>query len=146
MPKGRLVAAAENPVAAKIRAAIGAGPSEPVEVMTPQFTRPAGEPGPASPPADLAAFVALATLPDTALKELGLRRWGRQHEHADGSETGPMLWLFPGEWYSAIPEGLPIVDINFNAERFRLGQTDDDIRFGCLSFGILLPVADGSAS
>lgn len=105
--------------------------------VTPQFTRPQGEPGPAAPPADRAAFEALASLSESALRELGLRPWGRQHEHADGTESGPMLWLFPGEWYPKIPNGLPIVDISFDEERFALGQTDDDIRLGCLSFGIL---------
>lgn len=86
-----------------------------------------------------AAFDALHKLPDSALRELGLRRWGQKNEHPDGSESGPMLWLFPGEWYSSIPQGLPIVDINFRKEKFVPGRTDNDIRFGCLSFGILRP-------
>lgn len=107
-----------------------------MKFILPQFTRPDGEPGPAAPPADREAFDALSTLPDTALEELGLRPWGREFEHDDGTETGRTLWLFPGEWYSAIPAGLPVVDINFRVRAFAPGKTDNDIRFGCLAYGI----------
>jgi len=136
MSQGILKASNQNPVAAAIRRAIGASETEEVQVLTPQFTRPDGEPAPASPPADREAFEALATLPDSALKELGLRAWGREFEHDDGTETGPMLWLFPGEWYSSIPEGFPVVDIFFREAAFARGKTDNDVRFGCLAFGI----------
>jgi hypothetical protein len=138
MAKGKLRTARESEDAAKIREIIGVGPAEEVIITTPQFTRPKGDPAPAAPPADRAAFEALWDLPASALLELGLRRWGRQFEDdATGTESGPMLWLFPGEWYSKIPAGLPIVDINFRQETFVPSETDNDIRFGCLAFGIL---------
>ena len=35
------------------------------------------------------------------------------------------------------PDGLPIVDLNFNEETFRCATTDNDIRFGCLAFGVI---------
>lgn len=111
-----------------------------MKIILPQFTRPADEPDPAAPPADRAAFEALSTMPDSALKELGLRPWGREFEHDDGTETGRTLWLFPGEWYSAIPAGLLLVDINFRTRVFAPGKTDNDIRFGCLAYGILQEV------
>ncbi len=120
-----------------IRAATGAKPGDTIEVVTPQFTRPASDPGPASPPADMDAWKALPRLPETALRELGLRPWGREHEHDDGTESGRMLWMFPGEWYNAIPNGLPVVDIFFREETFICGVTDNDIRFGCLAYGVL---------
>ena len=67
------------------------------------------------------------------LFELGLRRWDEPNEH------GQTLWLFPREWYGAIPDGTPIVDIFYNRETFKRGETDDDYRGGMLSFGILVP-------
>lgn len=137
MPRGILKPASAHPVAAKIREAIGAADDAPVLVSTPQFTRESDEPGPASPPADREAFEALRELPASALRELGLRQWGRRDEHEDGTETGPMLWLLPGEWYSAIPAGLRVTTITFRDEAFIPGQTDDDIRFGCLAYGII---------
>jgi hypothetical protein len=135
MPKFILKSASESADAAKIREAIGAGPNEEVQVTTPQFTRPKGEAGPAAPPADREAFDALRTLPETALLELGFRKWGRR-EDGRNREVGPMLWLLPGEWYQAIPEGYPLTCISFREETFQLGVTDNDIRFGCLAYGI----------
>lgn len=67
-----------------------------------------------------------------ALKEVGLRAWDEPDGH------GRVLMLLPGEWYQHIPRGYEIVDINGNAERFEPGVTDDDIRFGCLAYGIVI--------
>ena len=125
-----------------------ARPPFPIQIVTPRFTRPKGEPGPASPPSTREDFEGLSELPDDALYEIGLRRWGTKidaDEPGPGppvSKTNPMLWLFPGEWYTSIPEGLPIVSITFQRESFKLGHTDNDIRFGCLSYGILKTTVD----
>lgn len=78
---------------------------------------------PAAPPKD---FDALRSMKQDQLQELGMRVW---------DETG--LMLFPGEWYDFIPAGYDIVDISGNREKFEPGTTDNDIRFGCLAFGIL---------
>jgi hypothetical protein len=72
-----------------------------------------------------------------ALKELGCRVWNDPRE-ADDEFDGGTLLLFPGEWYPRIPADFPIVTINGCAERFVPGVTDDDIRFGCLAYGILV--------
>lgn len=136
-------------VAAKIRKAIGAGPDDNVEVTTPQFERPAGEPPPMAAPTSVAGFDALRTMTDAQRLELGMRRWGRPEPHdlavplRKGSKKAdlsgsPMLWLFPGEWYSKIPPGYEIVDISYYIEKFKRGKTDNDIRFGCLAFGVLV--------
>jgi len=106
-----------------------------VEIVTPQFTRPANWTPPQSAPAD---FEVLRKMSASALRELGLRPWGRR-EDADGNEiAGETLYLFPGEWYWSIPAGFEVVDIFFETEKFVPGRTDNDIRFGCLSFGILV--------
>jgi hypothetical protein len=64
-----------------------------------------------------------------ALKELGLRSWE--------AREGLTLFLFPGEWYSYIPEGFEVVTLRYNREVFARGVSDDDTRFGYLAYGIL---------
>jgi len=109
-----------------------------MKITTPQFTRPKSEPGPSAPPVGKDKFDALKSMSDIALKEMGLQKWGRMYDSGhESTDSGPMLWLYPGEWYSSIPNGYPIVDINFNEEKFCFGITDDDVRFGCLSYGFL---------
>jgi hypothetical protein len=143
-----LAKAGESDVAAAIRRAIGAGPDEEVQVTVPQFQRcpreglPAqrkaprspGDPGPQSAPKDLAGFEALRGLSEDELQALGLRRWGRDEDRGD---RGPMLWLFPGEWYEAIPDGFLVIGLSFKQKAFVRGKSDDDIRFGCLPYGIV---------
>lgn len=94
-------------------------------------------PKPASPPND---FESLELLDAQTLKELGCRPWGREKD-ARGNEIegAKLLWLYPGEWYSAIPNGLSVVDIFYKDDVFELGVADNDIRFGCLSFGFYGP-------
>lgn len=114
------------------------GPGKKIVIRTPQFTRPKNEPEPAPPPANKKAFDALKRLSDAALKEVGMREWGRKHDSGhESTDTGPMLWLYPGEWYSAIPEGYSIVNLNFEEKTFERGFTSKDIRFGLLSFGFV---------
>lgn len=109
--------------AEKFAAAIGLQPGEALEVSTPQFERTDGlKPAPS---ADV-LFSGLAGLPKESLKKIGMQAWG---------EYG--LWLFPYQWYPAIPRGLLVTDIFGNEEEFIPGVTDDDMRFGALSFGIV---------
>lgn len=126
MPKGELKHADESELAADIRDAIGAGPDEKVEGTIPQFTREPGQPKPSSPPGD---FESLRQLDSVALREMGCRPWD------EPDVAGRVLMLFPGEWYDAIPDGMSVVDINGQVEDFVAGETDDDIRCGCLAFG-----------
>ena len=104
---------------------IGLGPGEKLEIMTPQFERTDDIQVPV-----LIDFNDWGTLhqrdPET-LKALGFGVW---NEDEKGKH-----WLFPKEWYASIPEGHPIVSISGERETFKRGETDDDYRFGCLSFG-----------
>lgn len=70
----------------------------------------------------------LDTWPTSRLKALGCKLWdeGTTHE----------LWLFPEQWYLFIPEGFVVTFIDGTSEPFKPGVTDDDIRFGCLPFGV----------
>lgn len=129
MPKGLLNKASESQLAAEIRKAIGAGPSEVVEVVTPQFKREPGVKEPQPPPDP---FRQVKSMTHRELRDLGCRPWD------EPNDEGMVLMLFPGEWYDLIPKGFKIVDINGNTESFAPKETDDDIRFGCLAYGIMV--------
>lgn len=127
--------------AEELREAIGAGPDDEIHIMTPQFERPKGLPEPGAPPADMIAFVAeVPLMSPEALRKMGFGAWGSP-EDAEGNELRGqgMLWLFPGEWYPSLPARLKITTISFGEETFIPGKTDDDIRFGCLSYGVMGP-------
>ena len=146
MPEGILRKKGEHPMADAIRDAVGAGPDEEVHVTTPQFERTPDMATPASPPETREDWDALRTMTVSALKEMGLQAWN------EPDKEGKVLMLFPGEWYPHIPKGLLIEDINTPVEEdpnpFRLrhapeyfepGVTDNDIRFGCLAYGVRVP-------
>jgi hypothetical protein len=157
MATGKLPKRGVAPFADAVRDAIGAKDDDEVIVTTPQFTRPAGEPGPAAPPSSPDDWEALSSASRQELKERGCRCWSALRE-VDEESAGPgarrrgaryedvdeggthELWLFPGEWYSSIPRGFGIIDIFGTDETFEPGKTDDDIRFGCLSFGVVIPI------
>lgn len=44
--------------------------------------------------------------------------------------------LFPGEWYNLIPNGFSVVGLSGEKYSFEKGKSDNDIRFGCLAYGI----------
>lgn len=62
------------------------------------------------------------------LKGMGFCKW----------EETTNLYLIPGEWFDKIPEGLPVVSIFGKEELFSKDTHDDDTRFGCLSYGIII--------
>lgn len=95
---------------------------EDVEIMTPQFDRTLGQPIPAS----FNSFDKIDGMGRTALKEMGCCEW----------DEGGLL-LFPAEWYDEIPDGFIVTDINYTEEPFKRGETDDDRRFGMLSYGVV---------
>lgn len=130
MPEGNLKKSSEDPVAAEIREAIGAGPDEPVTVIGPQFERARGATTPAPPPTD---WEALRGMSRVALRELGCRTWNDPTE-PDDEFDGLCLMLFPWEWYSSIPVGFVVTTINNKDRTFAPG--DDDQRAGCLSYGV----------
>lgn len=113
-----------------VREAIGAGPDEEISITTPQFTRLPAQPAPAGAPSTIEDWEALRGMTKIALQEMGFGNW-------DGR-----LMLFPGEWYSHIPVCFEVEDIFGEVERFIPGRTDNDIRFGCLPYGV--PAVDGA--
>lgn len=132
-----LVLAMDDPdFARKLAGAIGAEPGDTIEMVTPQFQREPGEPEPACVPVD---FGALREMNVIGLKELGCGQWNDPSSpDQTGEYGGGTLMLFPGEWYGRIPAGFVIHDINDVVEKFVPGQTDDDIRFGLLAYGVMV--------
>lgn len=113
--------------------AIGVQPGESLQIVTPQFERTDGVTVPS--PADFtrADWENLHTRPAETLEALGLGIWTKDKKRTH--------WLYPKEWYGLIPDGLPIVQIDGERELFKRGETDDDYRFGCLSFGFIQEAA-----
>ena len=129
LPPGTPILALDSPTFAEDFAkAIGLSPGESLEVVTPQFRRVDGRLIPA-PNMSIEDFRQLATKDEATLKAMGLGIWDR-----NDSSTH---WLFPFEWYAYIPDGLEVVSIDGQTEVFKRGETDDDYRFGMLSFGFL---------
>lgn len=58
----------------------------------------------------------------------GFRRWSPNSK----------LYLIPAKYYDIIPDGFAVTTISGNVEKFKHGETDDDQRFGCLSYGRLV--------
>jgi len=137
--EGFLATSDESELAAKIREAIGATSDEEVRFRTPQFERGPMDPEPAKAQRYRQWWEDLRTLDLIGLKELGCGQWNdpTDDDANPGEFDGGTLMLFPGEWYSMIPPGFEIITISDKRESFSPGETDDDIRFGCLSYGIL---------
>lgn len=133
LPEGTPILAMDSPTFAEDFAnAIGLQPGESIEIMTPQFERVDGVQVPQS--VDFGDWENLRTKDDATLRALGFGVWNE-------TEIGKH-WLFPKEWYAIIPNGFKVTDINGEDESFKRGVTDDDYRFGCLSFGFIKPVGD----
>lgn len=113
--------------AEQFREAIGAAPGEAINIITPQFTRTDG----IVPPIPQINWTELANMAPDTLKQMGCCRW----DEAD--DKGQCLWLLPGEWYGYIPEGFPLTCIDGTTSPFKAGETDNDIRFGCLAYGVM---------
>jgi hypothetical protein len=112
--------------ATKFADAIGLQPGEGITFSTPQFERTDGM----SVPLPICDFDRLPELSEATLKAIGCQKW--DEPDADGN----VLWLYPAEWYPHIPDGTTITDINGTTERFKRGETDDDMRYGALAYGV----------
>jgi hypothetical protein len=50
------------------------------------------------------------------------------------------ILMIPGEWYNSIPDGFIVTGVFGESYSFKKGESDDEIRFGCLPYGIRRPV------
>lgn len=115
--------------AAAVVDALDLKPGDTVRIVTPQFERTPDMPTPGSPPLTLAHWNALRALPKAELIARGFGNW-------DGR-----LMMIPGEWHKLLPVGLELECIDGDRGVVGIDYIDDDIRFGCLAWGI--PAADG---
>lgn len=130
-------------IADKIIEATGAQPGDTIQIVTPQFTRRAADGKVPTYPGD-AALAALAGGSDAERRAMGLLPWNKAGDPEDGDRFGGgVLWLLPGDWYDYLPAGFDLVCISGGSEKFVRGETDDDIRFGCLAFGIVVGARPG---
>ena len=113
-------------LADELREILGIGSDTTIEIVTPQFERSSNEPAPGAVPTD---WEALRSMSVSALKEMGLGVWG--------DENGFTLMLLPGEWHRHIPEGFQLESISGKSVVAGQDYIDDDIRFGCLAYGII---------
>jgi len=128
LPIGTPIINLDSPNAkAELLDALGVKEGDKIELITPQFNR-VDDFLIAVPDKHEKFFMALLTFSDAQLSEIGLQKW-------DETEEGTS-WLFPHQWYSGIPEGFEVTDINGKKELFKNGITDDDMRFGALAYGI----------
>jgi len=106
--------------------ALGIKKGEKINIVTPRFERTDGR-AISYYPNTKEEYKALKEMSPENLKKVGCQVWDE--------ENGLVSWLYPHEWYMHIPDGLEIVDVMGNTETFKQGETDDDKRFGALSFG-----------
>lgn len=74
----------------------------------------------------------LKKLDGVTLRDFGIKVFDQLNDNTD-------LWVFPVWMYEMIPDGYKVTDIFGKEEEFKHGETDDDQRMGCLSFGFALP-------
>jgi hypothetical protein len=67
---------------------------------------------------------------------------GRGNAPAELLKIDEDIILFPGEWYDCIPDNFIVTGLYGEEYPFRLGDSDDDIRFGCLPYGIRRPLQE----
>lgn len=107
---------------------LGIAPGDTIEFIGPQFTRTDGvnvQPPPTTPE----GWANLAVISRDELFAMGIGLWAETDDYTH--------FLFPGEWFNFIPEGLPMVCINGQEETFSRVDSDNDTRYGCLAYGFL---------
>lgn len=112
----------------KLAKEIGVSKGDTIQIVMPQFER-TDKIKIAYFPKTMEEYEFLKTFSEDSLKKLGLGIW-------DKTDKGTH-WLYPHEWYDYIPNGLTVTNIFGEDEIFEKGKTDDDKRYGMLSFGFI---------
>jgi hypothetical protein len=76
-------------------------------------------------------FKKLISSPISTLKNKGFMQFD------EPSSDGKALFLIPGKLYNEIPDGFKAITIGGKEMVFKKGKSDNDMRYGCLSYGIL---------
>ena len=86
----------------------------------------------AAPAPERDSFYKLSEVSADQARGLGMQRW------TESDESAGDLWLFPVEWYNAIPEGFEVETIDGEQKRFSRRTCGRDSRYGALAYGIRL--------
>ena len=77
------------------------------------------------------------------LKKMGIGIWDSYEQVMLEEGKSPYLkegeyhYLFPGEWFKHLPDGFIVIGLNGEQYPFDKTTSDDDIRYGCLSYGFI---------
>lgn len=69
---------------------------------------------------------------------------GKEDLQTESLQEDEWVLLFPGEWFDIIPEGFIVTGLYGEQYPFKRKEADDDIRFGCLPYGIRKPIENGA--
>lgn len=69
---------------------------------------------------------------------------GKKEVQTEKLSIDEWVLLFPGEWFNVIPEGFIVTGLDGEQYPFKRDEADDDIRFGCLPYGIRKPIENGA--
>ena len=117
----------------KLAKALNLKPLDKVTISTPVFERQ-DEIKVDPPVKTVLYFDDLHNMTEDYLKSIGCQIW----EIDKASKT--IHWLYPAEWYDYIPENYLVTDICGRDKEFKHGVTDNDRRFGALSYGFIQKV------
>lgn len=65
-------------------------------------------------------------------RELGFKKWSEEEEDVRD------LWLFPLYLTPIIPDDFEVIDIYGEPIKYEKCKMDNDIRFGCVAYGIII--------
>lgn len=105
-----------------------------VHFYGPQFHRAPTAPIPPAAPENLEGWDALRKLNMAELRAMGFGAWEDKPDAA-----GNVLMLIPEEWHKGLPPGLELESISGKHKTVGVDYIDDDIRYGCLAYGIRAP-------
>lgn len=122
--------------------AIGVKKGETINFMTPKFEREYELSIDFKPKNSDELKALIETCPADTLLKMGVRKWSNYDENKKDDEDnylkeGEIHYLFPGEWYNLIPNGFEVTGIFGKKYQFINGESDDDIRYGCLPYGFI---------
>jgi len=119
--------------------ALGIDAGDELQIMTPQFNRSYDIEINFIPHDEGEIKALMETAPKDILVKMGVCVFytDEQDDEPTYLNRGEIHYLFPGEWYDYIPNGLEVVGIFGERYKFIHGQSDNDIRFGCLPYGFV---------
>jgi len=122
--------------------ALGIKKGDKIEIITPQFERDYKLEIDFIPQDKNELTALIESAPKEILQKMGVGVWCSYKTDKEAVEKtylkpDEIHYLFPHEWFNFIPQGFECVSISGNKFKFDKKTADDDMRFGCLSFGFI---------